>query len=294
MHTPVLLKETLEYLNVSNQPQKFIDGTVGSGGHAIAILKANPKAQVLGIDLDRTALEKLQGKGITLAEGSYSDLDIFAKQFGFDQVDGILLDLGFSSTQLDDPVRGFSFQTDGPLDMRYSKDNPLSAAKIVNTYSVAELAEVFKRYGEEKFPGRLARKIADERERQKFNSTLQLARLIGHPDSIRRVFQALRIEVNSELENLKSALPKALSVLKSGGRLVIISFHSLEDRIVKEFFNSQAKDCVCPSEFPVCICGKASSVRILTRKPVTAQLSEVQQNPRSKPAKLRAIEKKRL
>lgn len=290
MHTPVLLKETLEYLNVNNGT-KFIDGTVGSGGHATAILKTNPRAQVLGIDLDQTALEKLQGLGITLVNGNYSNLNLFAEQFGFDQADGVLLDLGFSSTQIDDPLRGFSFQADGPLDMRYSRDNVLTARKVINEYTKDELIRVLKDFGEEKFAGRLAQSIVNHRQARPIDSTMQLAKIIGHPDSVRRVFQALRIEVNQELENLTEALPKALKVLKSGGRLVVISFHSLEDRIVKEFFNNQAKDCVCPPEFPTCICDKVSTLRILTRKLVTESQDEVKNNPRSKPAKLRAGQK---
>ena len=298
MHVPVLLKETLEYLNAINGT-KFIDGTLGSGGHAVAILKANSRAKILGIDWDQASLEKAKenfiqeglGQRSALVAGNYKDLGKFAQEFGFKPADGILLDLGFSSLQIDDPNRGFSFQADGLLDMRYCKANALTAEEVVNSYAQVDLAKIFKDFGEEKFAKKFARKIVEQRKLAPIVRTIQLARLIGLPDSIRRIFQAIRIEVNNELENLKAALPEALKVLSPGGRLVIISFHSLEDRIVKQFFIDQAKDCICPSQFPTCICDKISTARILTRKPVIAQEEEIIANPRSKSAKLRAIEK---
>ncbi|OGE83638.1 MAG: 16S rRNA (cytosine(1402)-N(4))-methyltransferase [Candidatus Doudnabacteria bacterium RIFCSPLOWO2_01_FULL_44_21] len=307
MHVPVLLTETLQYLNAT-KGQKFIDCTIGSGGHSIAIIKENPSAQILGIDWDQVSLGKLQlefaqknlDRSIHLVWGNYQDLDKIAHANNFDSVDGILLDLGFSSSQIDDAARGFSFQTNGPLDMRYSEQNPLRAADIVNRYKLKDLEKIFSQYGEEKFFRKVAFAIVRARTTPIDNS-IQLAEIIKNAlppfvrfkanDTLRRVFQALRIEVNHELENLKVVLPKALQLLKSGGRLVVISFHSLEDRMVKEFFNHEAKDCVCPPEFPTCICDKASKVRILTRKVVVPLPQEVEENPRSASAKLRAIEK---
>lgn len=309
MHVPVLLKEVLEYIHPDNKPQKFIDGTLGSGGHAKAILRANPQARILGIDWDQTSLDKVKKEFIhegldprcILVSGNYKDLDIFAKEAQFIPVDGILIDLGFSSSQIDDPVRGFSFQKEGPLDMRYSQKNRLTAEEVVNKYTVGKLSEVFKKYGEEKFAYKIAQAIVRSRQSNALRTTKDLSEIIikslpppikfKSTDSIRRVFQAIRIEVNNELSNLKEALPKSLDILNPGGRLVVISFHSLEDRIVKEFFAEQAKDCVCPPEFPTCVCDKVSTVRILTRKPIIAGEEEQKINPRSIPAKLRAIEK---
>lgn len=308
MHLPVLLQEVLEYLDVRHG-QNFIDCTVGGGGHTKAILNTNPNAKVLGIDLDQTSLDKLKTEfiqaGLTqrsiLVSGNYRDLDQFAADNDFQPVDGILMDLGFSSLQLDDPQRGLTFQADGPLDMRYSETGKLSAHDVVNQYDLKRLTEVIQDYGEERFAHKIAGKILQTRQSEEIKTTTQLAEIIKQAlpasirfkanDNIRRVFQAIRIEVNQELDNLKAALPKALELLKPEGRLVVISFHSLEDRIVKEFFAGCAKDCVCPPEFPTCVCDKASTLRILTRKPVVATAEEILNNPRSKPAKLRAGQK---
>jgi 16S rRNA (cytosine1402-N4)-methyltransferase len=236
-----------------------------------------------------------------LAVGNYKDIDRLAQENGFGPVDGILLDLGFSSLQLDDPERGFSFQSHGPLDMRYSKANRLTARTVVNHYQQKDLERIIREFGEEHLAKAMSRAIVEARQVGELSTTDQLAVVITKvlpgkirhkaQDSLRRVFQAIRIEVNSELSNIKTVLPKALDLLAPKGRLVVISFHSLEDRIVKEFFKDQAKDCVCPPEFPTCVCDKASRVRILTRKPVTASEEEGRENPRSKSAKLRAIEK---
>lgn len=307
-HIPVLLQEVLNYLNVSNG-KKFVDGTAGDGGHVFGIANAQPKAKILGIDLDQASLDNLKkeviqkglNQRIKLVQGSYKDIDKILIDSDFAPVDGILLDLGFSSFQLDDPARGFSFQTDGPLDMRYDQSARLSAEVVVNSYQSKELERVISEYGEEKFARCIASNIVLRRKQETIRTTVQLAEIIRQSlpgairykanDSIRRVFQAVRIEVNNELDNLKAFLPKALDFLAPKGRLIIISFHSLEDRIVKEFFNEQAKNCVCPPEFPTCVCDKASTIRILTRKPVTADAEEIAQNTRSKPAKLRAAEK---
>jgi 16S rRNA (cytosine1402-N4)-methyltransferase len=308
MHVPVLLKETLEYLNV-DKGLRFIDGTAGSGGHIFGIIEANPKAEILGIDLDQASLDDLQravdqkglSQKIRLAQGSYRDFDKIANAQNFGASDGILLDLGFSSSQLDDPARGFSFQTEGPLDMRYDTQAYLTAEEVVNRYHAKRLEEVISEYGEERFARRIAAGIIIARKIDPIKTTSKLGEIVRRAiplpvrfkanDNIRRVFQAIRVEVNHELDNLKEFLPKALDALNPGGRLVIISFHSLEDRIVKEFFNEQAKECVCPPEFPTCVCEKSSSLRILTRKPVTASEPEILINSRSKPAKLRVIEK---
>ncbi|OGE88070.1 MAG: 16S rRNA (cytosine(1402)-N(4))-methyltransferase [Candidatus Doudnabacteria bacterium RIFCSPLOWO2_02_FULL_49_13] len=308
MHVPVLLKETLEYLNAASGG-RFADGTVGSGGHTIAILNSNPVNQVLGIDLDQTSLDKLRERLVqeslnqraTLVKGNYVDLDSICAEHSITELDGILLDLGFSSDQVDQAKRGFSFQSEGPLDMRFDSSSKVTAEQVVNHYHVHELAEIFKDFGEEKFAGRIAREIVAHRQKGSILSTGQLAEIIKQAlpkpiqfkaaDSQRRIFQALRIEVNRELVNLKTVLPKCLKLLKPAGRLVVISFQSLEDRIVKEFFNEQARECVCPPEFPTCVCDKISTLRILTRKPATASEEEIKTNSRSKPAKLRAAQK---
>lgn len=307
-HVPVLLKETLEYLNAS-KAGKFVDGTLGGGGHLRAILSRNNANQVLGIDLDQASLRNLESElteeGLNqktkLVSGNYANIGQILQHVGWDQVDGILLDLGFSSLQLDEPSRGFSFATTGPLDMRYDRNQETTAETVVNRYSPKDLQKIIEDYGEERLSRRIGEAIVKARREKSITTTEQLAEVIRKAiplpirfkssDNIRRVFQAIRIEVNQELENLKKALPQMVGALAPQGRLVVISFHSLEDRIVKEYFVSEAKDCVCPPEFPTCVCGKTSTVRILTRKPITASEEEIKQNPRSKPAKLRAIEK---
>lgn len=307
-HIPVLLQEVLQYLNARNGA-KFIDGTVGDGGYLRAILEWNSVAKVLGIDLDQTALDRLQssiaqsglGQRSILAHGNFADLKRIAIERSFYEVDGIILDLGFSSSQLDNPERGFSFQANGPLDMRLDLTATLTAADIVNRYPAERLQKIFKELGEEKFSKRIARRIVDVRKNSKLGTTGQLVNVIVDVlprnvkyragDVARRIFQALRIETNQELENLQKVLPQTLELLKPGGRVVVISFHSLEDRMVKDFFRKAAKGCVCPPEFPECVCGKKSRIKILTKKPIIANKQEQTENPRSKPAKLRAIEK---
>lgn len=308
MHAPVLLNETLQFLNAKSG-ERFIDCTVGFGGHTSAILSANANSKVLGIDLDQSSLDKLKGtlaqrglnQRVALVQGNFKDLERITAENDFGSVDGILLDLGFSSWQLDNAERGLSFQTDGPLDMRLNPEAKKTAGDVVNSYGPKELEKVIKDFGEDRFARAITANIIKARKTKKIESTLQLAEIIRASipapvrykanDNIRRVFQALRIEVNGELDSLRMALPAALKILKPGGRLVVISFHSLEDRIVKEFFNTQAKDCVCPPDFPTCVCDKQSEVKILTRKPVIASEEETNINPRSKSAKLRAAEK---
>ena len=308
MHKPVLVEQAVEMLAVG-RGEKFIDGTAGEGGYLKEILKLNEKAKVLGIDLDQTGLEKLKkdfvqsglGQRAILVQGNYAHIKKIAIEQGFHEVDGIILDLGFSSSQLDNPARGFSFQLDGPLDMRFDQNAILRADAVLNSYPAEKLVAIFKEWGEEKFSKRIARRILDLRKTSKIATTGQLVHLIVDvlpknlkfraPDVARRIFQALRIEVNQELENLKKGLPQIVDLLKPQGRMVIISFHSLEDRIVKEFLRKAAKGCVCPPEFPECVCGKTSKIRILTKKPVSAGVLEQLENPRSKSAKMRAAEK---
>ena len=326
-HIPVMLEEVLEYL----QPQpggQYIDGTLGGGGHTEAILEQSaPDGRVLGIDTDEQALERVgirlssmveQGR-LALVRGKFAELArIVQDEAGFvSSVDGILLDLGFSSYQMDDPQRGFSFSADGPLDMRLDQSQELSAAELVNHASEEELANIFWQYGEERRSRQIAWRIVRERSRGPISSTAQLAKLAAagvpfkpgmiHPAT--RVFQALRIAVNGELEQLETALPQMLDILSAtgahrhrtsgeegdeekttGGRMVVISFHSLEDRLVKVFMRREASDCICPPQTPVCICGHKARLRILTPRPVTPGEREVQANPRARSAKLRAAE----
>ena len=325
-HIPVLLEEALKYL----QPRpggRYIDGTIGGGGHTEAILERSaPDGRVLGIDTDAGALERVgkrlssmvEQRRLALVRGKFAELArIVQDEADFvSPADGILLDLGFSSYQMDDPRRGFSFSVDGPLDMRLDQSQELSAADLVNNASEEELATIFWRYGEERRSRQIAWRIVRERARGPITSTAQLAKLAAagvpfkpgviHPAT--RVFQALRIAVNGELEQLEAALPQMLDILsaasahphragriedegaKSGGRMVIISFHSLEDRLVKVFMRREASDCICPPGIPVCVCGHKARLRILTPRPVTPAESEVQANPRARSAKLRAAE----
>ncbi|MCX8068855.1 MAG: 16S rRNA (cytosine(1402)-N(4))-methyltransferase RsmH [Anaerolineae bacterium] len=302
VHIPVLVNAVLSWLQVC-PGGVYIDGTVGGGGHAEAILTASaPDGRVLGLDRDPQALEFAWGRlsrfgdRVTLRHGSFAHLAALAADFA--PADGVLLDLGLSSLQLADPERGFSFTQEGPLDMRFdpTEDVP-TAADLVNTLSVKELTDVLYRYGEERQARRIAEAIVAARP---LHTTTELARLVErvvggrreriHPAT--RVFQALRIAVNRELEALEAALPQALDVLKPGGRLVVISFHSLEDRIVKQFLQRESRDCLCPPEIPVCVCGHRARLRILTPKPVRPDEAEVAANPRARSARLRAAEKK--
>nr|BBH94259.1 ribosomal RNA small subunit methyltransferase H [Thermogemmatispora argillosa] len=317
---PVLLEEVVRFL----QPQAgghYIDGTLGEGGHTEALLEHSaPDGRVLGIDLDPEALDRVARRlsryvksgRLILAQGNFADLERIAAAHAFGPVQGILLDLGFSSLQLSNPRRGLSFSVDGPLDMRFDPAQPLSAADLVNRADEQELADIFHRYGEERYARQIARRIVREREQAPITSTRRLAEIVtaaiaaarqGPPrDGIHpatRVFMALRIAVNRELENLERALPQMLNLLSRGapgehgpaGRMVIIAFHSLEDRIVKEFMKREATDCLCPPRTPVCVCGHRARLRLLTPKPVRPTAQEVSANPRSRSARLRAAER---
>lgn len=282
MHIPVLQKEVLQYLDPKPN-ENFIDATIGSGGHALAILKrVGPRGRVLGIDWDpqvitnfelRTSNFELQ-KRLILVCDNFVNLKEIIKKTKFDKVNGILFDLGMSSWHLEESGRGFSFQKKEPLDMRYNLQNPLTAERIINFWSKLEIEKILREYGEEKRAKRIAEKIIETRKVTPIKNTFQLRKIINQVKvQPRRTFQALRIAVNDELNNLKKALPQALEILKPGGRLVVISFHSLEDRIVKNFLKDQAKE---------------GLLRILTKKPVRPSLTEIKINPRSRSAKLRA------
>jgi 16S rRNA (cytosine1402-N4)-methyltransferase len=285
----------------------YIDGTVGGGGHTAAILERSaPDGRVLGIDTDMQALarvrerltEYVENGRLVLMHGNFAELGRLAHEAGFASVQGVLLDLGFSSDQMEDPQRGFSFSVDGPLDMRLDSSLEVSAADLVNTASERELADIFWRYGEEARSRRLARRIVQERAKRAITRTTQLAALVAagvpykpgaiHPAT--KVFQALRIAVNGELERLETTLPQIVEVLQRGGRMVIISFHSLEDRMVKEFMRREATDCLCPPRVPVCVCGHKAQLRLLTPKPLVPTVQEIERNPRARSAKLRAAE----
>lgn len=316
-HVPVMLEEVITFLQPGPGGQ-YIDGTVGGGGHSEVILERSaPDGKVLGIDADSNALARVRERLATsvengrlvLVHGSFAELARIANAAGFVSVQGILLDLGFSSDQMNDARRGFAFSADGPLDMRFDQSQPESAADLINNASEQELADIFWRYGEETRSRQIARRIVRERARQPITRTAQLAALVAsgvrykpgaiHPAT--RVFQALRIAVNHELDRLEAVLPQMLDVLSKGGdqkntvsggggRMVIIAFHSLEDRIVKEFMRRESRDCICPPHTPVCICGHKARIRLLTSKPVIPTEQEISVNPRARSAKLRAAE----
>jgi 16S rRNA (cytosine1402-N4)-methyltransferase len=298
-HIPVLLEETLRALAV--QPGgRYIDCTLGGGGHAAAILERSaPCGQLLGIDADpeaiRVASERLEDyhDSILLINQNFANLQAICLKYDFQPVHGILFDLGLSSLQLGDYSRGFSFQEGGPLDMRLSPDQQITAADIINQSYEAELADIIRRYGEEGYSRQIARRIVKERP---IETTLKLAKVIEqaiggrkgkiHPAT--KTFQALRIAVNHELDNLESALAQAVNLLGFGGRLVVISYHSLEDRIVKQFMLKESQDCICPIGTPACVCGHSASLRLVNRRVITPSAHEIESNPRSRSAKLRA------
>ena len=306
-HIPVLLDETLELLAPA-RGGIFVDGTLGGGGHAEAVLSRLPETgRLIGIDRDweavRAAGDRLSSYGdrFTALHGNFFDMGALLSEIGVTSVDGILLDLGVSSHQLDTQERGFSYKSEAPLDMRMDQEAALSARDVVNTYPEAELARVIWTYGEERFSRRIAERICRAREQSPIETTLQLAQIVRdaipakyrnepqHP--ARRTFQALRIEVNNELGGLDRAVEQACDLLQKGGRLCIITFHSLEDRIVKQAFRRFENPCTCPPSAPICICGKEPKAKILTKKPLTASQEEESRNSRSTSAKLRCIEK---
>jgi 16S rRNA (cytosine1402-N4)-methyltransferase len=304
LHISVLSKESIELLEP--QPgQAFVDCTLGAGGHARLLLqRISPGGRLLAIDRDQAALaaaeETLGGTGSTpvLVHADFAEVARVAREAGFERVDGVLFDLGLSSDQLDDPRRGFSFRQDGPLDMRMDAHNPVTAERVVNQLSERDLAAIIRRLGEERWATRIARFIA---ERRPLKTTREVAAAVEaaiprgawppdiHPAT--RTFQALRMHVNDELGSLAGGLRGALDILGPGGRMAVISFHSLEDALVKRFFAEESRDCLCPPRQPVCTCAHRASLRVVTRKPVRPTAEEVAANPRSRSARLRAAER---
>ena len=305
-HESVMKNEVLHYLNV-HMEGVIVDGTLGDGGHTEFILKNTaPEIRVFAIDRDRSAIERARERlspfrdRVTLAYGNLGDLKSLAVQNGIIRIVGLLMDLGVSSPQLDPPGRGFSIQHDGPLDMRMDLSQKTSAADLLKKLSDAELIAIFKNFGEERYSKRIVRAIRKEQAERPITTTGQLSRIVAkvmasprhtriHPAT--RTFQALRIAVNDELEQLKLALQDVIGLLNSTARLVVISFHSLEDRIVKTFFRDEQKGCSCPPKIPMCICGRTQTLKILTRKPIVPSEEEVARNPRSISAKLRVAER---
>jgi len=302
-HIPVLKDEVITL--IAPRPGGiYVDGTIGLGGHTLALFAACQAITVVGIDIDKEALtiaaDRLApfNKRVHFVHGNYRDIDDHLSHLGIDFVDGIILDLGLSSYQLDNPCRGFSFCHDGPLDMRMDRSCSQSAQEIVNRYSEQELTDLIRRYGEERFAARIARAIVRVRKESPIERSEQLAELVKrtiprqfHPRRIHpatKTFQALRIAVNEELDNLAIGLKAAFAKLQSGGVLAVISFHSLEDRIVKRFFRQQEEPCICSPELPVCLCNKERSAKILTSRPIIPSSAEVAANPRARSAKLRA------
>jgi 16S rRNA (cytosine1402-N4)-methyltransferase len=304
-HQPVLYQPTLDALQ-PHDGGRYVDATVGAGGHARGILVlSSPAGLLLGLDRDRNALaiardrlSEFQNR-VFLNHSSYVQIKTQAELLGWSFVDGILMDLGLSSMQLDTPERGFSFRTDNFLDMRFDPTSGISAADLINTYREDDIARILWEYGEEPKSRHIANAILRNRP---INTTAQLAALVArvygshrgehHPAT--RTFQAIRIAVNDELGGLEKTLPDAVDLLKSGGRLAIITFHSLEDRIVKHFFQRESKDCICPPDQPICTCGHHASIRLVQRKPIIPTDEEIRNNPRSRSAKLRIVEKLEL
>ena len=304
-HLSVMPEEVLQYLQ-PRADQLYLDGTVGAGGHSRLILEASaPSGRVIGLDRDPQALAKatevLAGFGdrVRLRHANFSAATQVLAELGAPGLDGLLLDLGVSSYQLDAPQRGFSFRSEAPLDMRMDQTTGVTAAEVLNSCDAAELTRIFREYGEERYAGRIARRIERERQLAPLETTRQLAELVrgavpggfvpGRIHPATRVFQALRIHVNQELDHVAKGLEQGLELLRIGGRMVIISFHSLEDRLVKQFFAAQARNCICPPRLPMCNCGHQARVEVLTRKGVRAGEAEVNANPRARSAVLRAI-----
>ncbi len=301
-HLPVLLEEVLTGLDIKPKGV-YIDGTCGGAGHSREIAKRLSGGTLLGIDRDpdavRAASERLAPYGFRVARGNYSDIRYIARENGIEAADGILLDLGVSSHQLDTEERGFSYHGNAPLDMRMSQEGQ-TAADLVNTLAESELARILFEYGEEKFSRRIAGEIVRRRAEKLIETTGELAEIVGasvpakfkrDKNPCRKTFQALRIAVNCEFEHLDRGLDEAFELLKPGGRLCVITFHSIEDRIVKQRFASFCKGCICPPDFPQCVCGKTPRGRLVNRKPAEASPEEQEKNPRSRSAKLRVIEK---
>jgi len=307
-HQPVLADEVVE--SIAARPGgRYVDATLGGGGHAERILdSSSPDGRLLGLDADGAAIARVRarlarfGDRLELRQANFRELARVAAEAGFGDVDGCLFDLGLSSDQLADATRGFSFRAEGPLDMRFDTGRGVSAAELLASLDAAELTALLKQYGEEPFAGRIARAIVEARRTAPIESAAELAALVArvtpgrapgrrrvHPAT--RVFQALRIAVNEELEALEAGLRAAVDLLRPGGRLVVLSYHSLEDRIVKRFFQAERRGCTCPPEAPVCVCGRTPRLRLVTPKGITPSPAEIAANPRARSARLRAAER---
>lgn len=306
-HIPVLLNESVDNL-VLKSDGIYVDGTIGGGGHSSEILtRLGRGGRLIGIDRDETALSAAEEKlheykdRVILAHANFSSIKQVLHQNGIEGVDGVLLDLGVSSPQLDDCSRGFSYMQDAPLDMRMDRTSDLTASYIINNYSVQELRNIIYGYGEERWAPRIAKFIVAEREKGPIETTGRLVEIIKSaipararregPHPAKRTFQAIRIAVNRELDEVENAVPEIVDVLNSRGRICIITFHSLEDRIVKNSFRKLANPCTCPPELPVCICGKKPVINVITKKPIIPGADEIEKNPRARSAKLRVAEK---
>lgn len=307
-HYSVMLKETVDGLNV--QPDGiYVDGTLGGGGHSLEICRRlGDRGRLIGIDQDKDAIhaaeERLQDhrNKVTVVRSNYEDIERVLDQLGISKVDGIMLDLGVSSYQLDTAERGFSYREDAPLDMRMDDRNPVTAADIINDYTESQLYHMILNYGEDRFAKNIAKHIVQYRADKRIETTLELSQIIsgaipakiratgGHP--AKRTFQAIRIELNRELEVLENSLDVMIDRLNENGRLAVITFHSLEDRIVKNKFRTAEKPCICPPEFPMCTCGRKPRGTVITRKPIVPSEEELECNSRSKSAKLRVFEKR--
>ena len=305
-HYSVMLNEVIEGLKI-NPDGIYVDGTLGGAGHSVEIIKKLENGMLIGIDQDKEALKfarqklnQYSGKFI-LVHSNFSHIKEIIKELEYDEVDGVLLDLGVSSYQLDKPERGFSYNHDAHLDMRMNSEQSLTAYEVVNTYSLEELSQIINDYGEDRWHYRIAKFIVEEREKKSIETTFDLVEIIKKavpkgarkdgPHPAKRTFQAIRIEVNNELGIIENTIRDAVDKLKSGGRIAIITFHSLEDRLVKTTFNDLKTDCICPPEYPICICDHRAVVKVITRKPIVASMKELEFNPRSRSAKLRIAEK---
>lgn len=301
-HISVLADEVIENLNIKSDGV-YVDLTLGKGGHSKRILEnLSHQGRLIALDQDQDAINAAKENlsdfsNVTFVKSNFENLDKVLDDLGIEKIDGALMDIGVSSYQIDNADRGFSYMHDGPLDMRMDTNNELTAEKIVSEYSLDELQKIFSKYGEERFSKTIARNIVETRDEQRIDTTFKLRDLINksvrskeaHPE--KRVFQALRIEVNRELEVLENTLEKVIDYLDKDGRLCVITFHSLEDRIVKNTFKELEKDCICPPGLPVCACNHKAKVKIITKKPITASKKELKENSRAKSAKLRVCQR---
>ena len=305
-HYSVMLNEVVDNLNV-NPNGIYVDCTAGGGGHSLEILKKLNNGKLISIDKDLDAINECKQKFLDYSKNSilvhndFHNYKEILKELQIENVDGVIIDLGVSSFQIDTPERGFSYRFDAPLDMRMNQEQSLTAFEVVNNYTEEELSDIFFKYGEEKFSRKIAKKIVEYRKTKDIETTLELVKVIesvlpakvlyekGH--SSKRIFQAIRIEVNNELDELKNCLKDMVESLKENGRICVLTFHSLEDRIVKETFKELATDCICPKEVPICVCNHKRTINLVSRKPILASEKELNENSRSASAKLRIAEK---